>query len=296
MSSQNAQAITERDAAIELASVAERAHSDALDLAHEFDTALDQAHVCDLAVYMDVVAYLSRLDERIHLFEQRLDLVHTLAYNLELDHNVYQAQDLVRRFINQIAWHLPLDRPHFLATRGREVGGELSRALRELAWALSNVSRVALNSAHSAEKTIAMRPGGVSRSAAGLLKVGLQIVPSADRERYREELLADLHDIASGRAPKLAQLRYAINQVLHALPLRLSLRHPTRYVRDIAFRLTYWILSSDFRTWGLLGPFLGWGIVNIHLQQGWGSALFTLPGVVAFYAGIEWLRKRWRVK
>ncbi|MEO3861968.1 hypothetical protein [Acrocarpospora sp. B8E8] len=34
----------------------------------------------------------------------------------------------------------------------------------------------------------------------------------------------------------------------------------------------------------------------MHLQQGWGSAFFTLPGVVAFYAGVEWLRHRWGVE
>ncbi|SDI30790.1 hypothetical protein [Nonomuraea jiangxiensis] len=57
-----------------------------------------------------------------------------------------------------------------------------------------------------------------------------------------------------------------------------------------------WVLTSDWRTWGLLGPLLAFAIVNVFLQQGWGSASFTIPAVMAFYAGVEWLRKRWGVE
>ncbi|MEO3814129.1 hypothetical protein ABGB17_34460 [Sphaerisporangium sp. B11E5] len=310
MSTQNARAITERDAtvklavAVQLAGEAERTQSEALEFAHEFDTFIDQAHSSNLAVYMDVVAYLNRLDALSRTFEHKLNSVHTLARRLEIDHHIYEARDYIRILIDKINCERPLDRPRYLITTGHEVGVELSHTLRVMAWilyelsrtawAMSEASRAALDSIHSSD--VANRPGDVSRPAAGLLKVAIQIVPSANRERYREELLADLHDIASGKAPRLAQVRYSINQVLRAFPLRLSLRRPTYYARDIAFRLTYWLLSSDVRTWGFLGPLLAWGIVNIHLQQGWGSALFTLPGLVAFYAGIEWLRKRWRVK
>ncbi|SPL89486.1 unnamed protein product [[Actinomadura] parvosata subsp. kistnae] len=37
-------------------------------------------------------------------------------------------------------------------------------------------------------------------------------------------------------------------------------------------------------------------LVNVFLQQGWGSAFYTFPAVVAFYAGVEWLRKHFGVE
>lgn len=55
-------------------------------------------------------------------------------------------------------------------------------------------------------------------------------------------------------------------------------------------------MASEWRTWGLLGPLLGAAAVNVHLSQGWGSAFFTLPSIAAFYAGVEWLRKRWNIR
>jgi diguanylate cyclase (GGDEF)-like protein len=72
-------------------------------------------------------------------------------------------------------------------------------------------------------------PLGALPSAARLLTVAAQVLPSPDRSRYAEEFRAELQDIActgNGRRP---QLRYAVRQFIAALQLRRELRVPSRH-------------------------------------------------------------------
>lgn len=144
-------------------------------------------------------------------------------------------------------------------------------------------------------------PGGRRASAASrltesLLALELQLLPTQHRARYAEEFHAELHDLAQARATKALQFLYALQQLRRVWQLRAALQAPYHPRLHRLHRLACWILSSDWRTWGLLGPLMAFAIVNVFLQQGWGSAFFTIPAIVAFYAGVEWLRSRWSVK
>lgn len=106
-----------------------------------------------------------------------------------------------------------------------------------------------------------------------------------------------------GRARRWQAEDWRANLVLSPHPVRYSLDLLRAAVRmrlydlgGLLMRIACWVLASDLRTWGLLGPILGTGFIDITLEQGWGSALFTIPGVVGIALGVEWLRHRWGVK
>ena len=65
-------------------------------------------------------------------------------------------------------------------------------------------------------------------SAARLLTVAAQVLPSPDRSRYAEEFRAELQDIACAGNGGRLQLRYAVRQFIAALQLRRELRGPRR--------------------------------------------------------------------
>jgi hypothetical protein len=167
---------------------------------------------------------------------------------------------------------------------------------------------MALSAAHAAESSQRELPGGkrageelldhieqrpgapVSRTAEGLLRTALKWLPAEHRGRYAEEFGAEQRKLSK----PLRQVLYALRQMRHVLQLRAALLNPDQPSR--LHRAACWILASEWRTWGLLGPLMACAIVNVFLQQGWGSAFFTIPAVVAFYVGVEWLRGRWDVE
>ncbi|MEU5863475.1 hypothetical protein ABZ815_20060 [Nonomuraea sp. NPDC047529] len=135
-----------------------------------------------------------------------------------------------------------------------------------------------------------------SHSARLLINIEIRLLPAAYRKRYAEELLSELHDLTQAKVNLLSQLLYVFRQLRQVWQLRAALQAPGQARFHRLYRAACWILASDWRTWVLLGPLMAFAIVNVFLQQGWGSAFFTIPTVVAFYAGVEWLRSRWDVK
>ncbi|MEV8637249.1 hypothetical protein AB0395_36965 [Streptosporangium sp. NPDC051023] len=80
-----------------------------------------------------------------------------------------------------------------------------------------------------------------------------------------------------------------------------GLGHDTARMRLYALgalplRAVRWVLASNHRTWWPLGSLLALAAVNIHQSQGWGSAFYTLPSIVSFCVGVEWLRHRWGIE
>ena len=68
----------------------------------------------------------------------------------------------------------------------------------------------------------------VASSASGLLAAAAKPLPVADRARYAEEYRRELWELAQSGAGSLRQLRYALRQVLHTLPMSFALRSPRR--------------------------------------------------------------------
>ncbi|MEU8404517.1 hypothetical protein AB0C28_55940 [Nonomuraea sp. NPDC048892] len=138
-------------------------------------------------------------------------------------------------------------------------------------------------------------PGGMRAHAAEWILLQLvRQLPVRHRMRFAEEFYAELQTLANSRRGPTLMIKYSFYQSLRIWQLRMALQsHATPYLVQRAIR---WLLVSEWRTWGLLGPLVVFAIVNVFLQQGWGSAFFTIPAVVAFYAGVEWLRSRWGVK
>ncbi|MFC3982775.1 hypothetical protein [Streptosporangium jomthongense] len=84
-------------------------------------------------------------------------------------------------------------------------------------------------------------------------------------------------------------VRYGLGLVRAALLMRLY------DLGTLLLRAACWVLASNHRTWWPLGSVLAFAAVNVHLAQGWGSAFYTLPTIVAFHLGVEHLRRRWNI-
>jgi hypothetical protein len=65
-------------------------------------------------------------------------------------------------------------------------------------------------------------------SAADLLVVATRLLPIADRVRYFEEYFSELWELAQAGHGRARQLRYALRQLLNAIPMGLALRSPRR--------------------------------------------------------------------
>ncbi|GHE47136.1 hypothetical protein GCM10017673_56190 [Streptosporangium violaceochromogenes] len=85
-------------------------------------------------------------------------------------------------------------------------------------------------------------------------------------------------------------IRYSLGLVVAATRMRLY------DLGGLLVKVARWVLASNRRTWWPLGTLLTLAALNIHLSQGWGSAFYTLPGIVGFHLGVEWLRHRWGIE
>lgn len=85
-------------------------------------------------------------------------------------------------------------------------------------------------------------------------------------------------------------IRYSLGLVVAATRMRLY------DLGGLLVKAARWVLASNRRTWWPLAPLLTFAAVNIHLSQGWGSAFYTLPTIVGFHLGVEWLRHRWGIE
>ncbi|MGW6499307.1 hypothetical protein [Nonomuraea angiospora] len=180
---------------------------------------------------------------------------------------------------------------------------ELGEDLFETLWDVDMTARAVITDLEGfrVPGTTVASPGSkpfapASQPARRLIDIEIRLLPAAYRQRYAEELLSELHDLTQARANSLSQLLYVFRQLRRVWQLRAALQAPGQARFHRLHRAACWILASDWRTWVLLGPLMAFAIVNVFLQQGWGSAFFTIPAIVAFYAGVEWLRKRWGVE
>lgn len=171
-----------------------------------------------------------------------------------------------------------------------------ARALvKDLSDQLASLASRGLGENQANAKDLSTADANMAAMAQKFIAGMVLLLPAAYRSRYREELYAELHDLAEAKATRAMQVLYVFQQLRRVWQFRAALQAPDRPYFHRLYRLACWILTSEWRTWGLLGPLMAFAVVNVHLSQGWGSAFFTLPGVVAFYAGVEWLRKRWGV-
>ncbi|AQZ62651.1 unnamed protein product [[Actinomadura] parvosata subsp. kistnae] len=140
---------------------------------------------------------------------------------------------------------------------------------------------------------VAAKRANVARPAVVLVDALTRLLPARHRSRYAEELHAELYELANAKATSSAQVIYSVHQLRRVLELRMALSGRVRlyHVR----RAASWVLASEWRTWTLLGPFMVAAAYNVYWVQGWGSAFYSIPCMVGFYAGVEWLRKRWHV-
>jgi hypothetical protein len=62
--------------------------------------------------------------------------------------------------------------------------------------------------------------------ADAVLTVAVWLLPADHWDRYRQEYRSELWDLADTGASRVGQLRYALGQLLRALPMGLALRYP----------------------------------------------------------------------
>jgi hypothetical protein len=109
-----------------------------------------------------------------------------------------------------------------LITRNRELSHELDFSC-ELAREIQHL----ITSAVSAVPA----PGqlqGSTQLARRLLMLAVQLLPSAERDRYFEEFRSELSDIARAGGNRRVQVAYAARQATSAVRLRSELRVPRR--------------------------------------------------------------------
>jgi hypothetical protein len=72
------------------------------------------------------------------------------------------------------------------------------------------------------------RPFHPGAPARGLLAIASALLPPAHRERYAEEYLCELRDLAVSGASRPELLRYALRQLRLVIPLRVAVLSPHR--------------------------------------------------------------------
>ncbi|MFF0578924.1 hypothetical protein [Streptosporangium saharense] len=269
------------------------------ELAFARTTADDINLVHELAQVLARVSEIARLLEfevdRARGVTKDLDFACDTAHNMAIALNFAQYLDhptigdpylsIALAFVSPtpIYHHLTREIDFHLA-RARDSANDIALRLESYEQASSTMSQPAEERMH------------VAVSASWLVSLQMRLLPPQHRSRYGEELQAELHYLAQAKATPAMQILYALQQLSRVWAHRAALQAPDRPRFYRLHRTACWVLATEWRTWGTLGPLLVAGVINIHLSQGWGSALFTLPGIVAFYAGVEWLRKRWGVE
>ncbi|MBB5626364.1 hypothetical protein BJ981_002063 [Sphaerisporangium krabiense] len=136
----------------------------------------------------------------------------------------------------------------------------------------------------------------VTPNAQRLANLTARMLPAAHRGRYVEELQAELWDLASARATKSMQLLYAFQQLGRVWQLRRELLVPGRCRGEVLLRWASWVLESDVRTWIPLSAIVILALINVVIEQGWGSAFLAAPTAWVFHKGVQRLRTRWGIQ
>ncbi|MFD9950489.1 hypothetical protein ACFWYW_33580 [Nonomuraea sp. NPDC059023] len=264
-----------------------------INLATDIANVHDHDHASDLA--SDLASAVNRAFDSVLGFKYVRANARALVRDLAHDPDRACGFNCSRDFARDLAHDV---------TRARDCARALHRAhdlirVRGLADALVGAAEQAQHLASrldtAAQSDAQLREQRASRAAGYLIELNVRLLPRQHRSRYRQEFQAELLSLADAGASRWSRVMYAGRQFSRVLELRASLLAPGEPRLFRSYRMACWILSSEWRTWGLLGPLMALAAVNVFLQQGWGSAFYTLPGVVAFFAGVEWLRKRWGI-
>lgn len=272
------------------------------------DQGLAEAHVLASAFIKAIHHSRDVADDRNIAFHETVALSRMLdlATSLDLDTFLYRAlgrhtsdlanaQDYAHGLIRNLLY--ALDQAWLFATEGSvAIDLALERAVQRVDDLVGQLELLDVPGEAVKLPVAAPEPAATSRSAEHLVARMMRLLPAQHRGRYAEELNAELYDLAQAKATGAMQVIYALQQLGRVWELRAALRAPDQSRFRRLHRVACWALASEWRTWGLLGPLLAFGVINVNLSQGWGSALFTLPGIVSFYAGVEWLRRRWGVE
>ncbi|MGW0807549.1 hypothetical protein [Nonomuraea sp. NPDC002799] len=281
--------------------------------AHDLDHVRDLARV--LVRDLDRVRDLdSRLAWNLDYIRSVGDRARSRTGDYQLACDIDDAINLARDLAGDLADDDHLDHTYNLA---RDLARDLDficASVHSYYWLKDNF-RAALSAAFTVSNTIAedlrhrwtlretaveqphRRPRmTVSRVGERLLSMELRLLPAGHRSRFSDEFRAELQALAEANASESLQVMYSFQQIRRVWQLRAALRAPHRPRLHRLHRLACWMLASDRRTWGTLGPLMAFAAVNVQVKQGWGSAFFTIPSVVAFYAGVEWLREHWNVE
>ncbi|MEV6033587.1 hypothetical protein AB0L65_20700 [Nonomuraea sp. NPDC052116] len=159
----------------------------------------------------------------------------------------------------------------------------LSGSLRTL-WALELGWASTLGATAAAPHT--------AKPAIGLVSMLVRALPAEYRQRYAEELYSELYDLAQARATTSMQVYHALRQLTRTWHMRRALKNPTGRPLEPLFSATCWVLSSEARTWLVIGLVTLTALMDVVAEQGWGSALLTAPTAWMFHQGARWLRKR----
>lgn len=249
--------------------------------------------------------------DRALTLARKLDhaLTSVRTYALDFQHGSQQARNLA------LALHHALERTHALGfdldhiptyelnldyartrARARILADHLNAMGQRAVEISEHLERLSVQAPPAGPIVVEEKAVPISRSAEHMVSLMMKLLPAVCRNRYAEEFNAELYDLARLKATRTVQVVYALRQFGRVWQLREALLRPNQPRFHRLRRIACWVLASDWLTWSLLGPPLAFGVINVHLSQGWGSALFTLPGVVGFYAGVEWLRRRWSIE
>lgn len=114
--------------------------------------------------------------------------------------------------------------------------------------------------------------------------------------------LVQLASLIGGGARHFRVEEWATDLFESPTPVRKALTLVIASLRMRAFDLAGWLrrmlcklLSSEFRTWGVLVPIVVFAFSDVIQSEGWGVGFFTIPTVVLIYQGVGCLRERWGV-
>ncbi|MBB6557276.1 hypothetical protein [Nonomuraea rubra] len=132
----------------------------------------------------------------------------------------------------------------------------------------------------------------VARKASTIVNLTMHVLPARHRSRYGEEILSELHELAKAKATGSMQIYYALRQLSRIWALRRTLANPAAHPLEPLIRATCWALSSEIRTWLVIGTVTLSALIDVVMEQGWGSALLAVPTAWVFHRGACWLRTK----
>jgi hypothetical protein len=221
-----------RALADEIASAIIDARKSAGDYASEFDLDSILDRVCTLTAALDYA-------RSVHDRSLARNLAGSITNELHATRTAYDSlargriDDPSRTFDITFVTHLDRARAraqaldgHFAYTWDRHVADSRNRAAKSASEIIgARTSTTHARGLRRAKRTVSC--------AAKMLAVAALMLPAEYRAQYGEEYLSELWDLAQSGDGRLRQLRYALRQLLCAIPMSRALRPPS-------YRRTSW--------------------------------------------------------